>query len=480
MAREKVRASRWPTTYEQPKQTQLRLRASTLGKTEAINTPKRRQIIRPLARAPSQSWEAELWGELKMLRSPAPTKRLLPPSPSFLGTFSSCKGSSSTKVGGDNVMGVLHNAANEHHGAELKRPLTESISLPHLALQSGRLSIPPASLSDSRLPPVHGQRTRTRAVSDELLSRSAVIEYLGQLQWFARLSKDQLQTLYSRAAQKWVPRYAAIIREGNLGSCFYILRAGRIRITSDDCGISFILPQDSGPQSGRRHVGEAALVARVRREATVTAVDNCCLLSLTVNDMAGLPVDLDRVRIRVVSNMLAKVPFFKDLPKGVCERLGAIMGVEYHGSDTTIFNEGDEADRLYVIVEGLVAIYRKNHEGVEEQVCTYSTNAKTPTFGELALWSAQPRKGTARTVEPCNLLVVLKSSFSAFLWLVPEFEAMFATYASAIGTLNQLSDARARIAPKSEEAPEAAVAERVFRPLPDLKSWIEGRPVTSL
>ena len=101
MAREKVRASRWPTTYEQPKQTQLRLRASTLGKTEAINTPKRRQIIRPLAKSQAKL-EAELWGELKMLRSPAPTKRLLPPSPSFLGTFSSCKGSSSTKVGGDN------------------------------------------------------------------------------------------------------------------------------------------------------------------------------------------------------------------------------------------------------------------------------------------------------------------------------------------------------------------------------------------
>ena len=50
-----------------------------------------------------------------------------------------------------------------------------------------------------------------------------------------------------------------------------------------------------------RYFGEAALVTAVRREATVIAVEDSYLLTLTSTDMEGLPVDTKEVRLATYS-----------------------------------------------------------------------------------------------------------------------------------------------------------------------------------
>ena len=462
MTRETVRPSR--SNYgAQPGKFRLSLRQSMLAEAEAFNAPHRHPTRRPVVRAPDLAKEVSFLAELRTLRRPPnPTARPLPGIPASLRGSTAIRDSES-----------VSNTSSAHSRPVLEHPLAGSSSLPYLAVCKDRLTIAPARRSRVPLTPCVGRRTRTSATgSEHLLSRSEVVEYLGRLQWFAGLSHEQLQTLYSRAKLKQLPQDAAVTCEGSWESyCFYILLAGAVCITSCECGIPLLLPQDSGPQAGRRHFGEAALVARVRREATVSAVKDCHLLSFTLEDMAGLPVDLRDVRIPVISNMLAKVPFYKDLPQGVRDGLGAFMGVEYHGLHTTIFEEGGVADKLYVIVEGRVSMSCKNHKGVVEQVCTYSTKANTPTFGELALWSAQPRKGTARAIEPCSLLVVRKFHFSAFLELVPEFTHMFTTSASAFDqlnqALNQLHDHRAR----NEEFDSAQCRSHAIEPQ---RIWASG------
>jgi len=326
-------------------------------------------------------------------------------------------------------------------------PLSASVSSPYLAVWKEHLTLFPPHRSAGASPGVSAylpaRRTNVAFPADislpALPSDEEVIAHLGTLRWFEGLSPSQLQTLHGRAGHKAVPRYSAIIREGNIGSCFYLLLAGQIRITSEEFGISFVLPDvEGGPRAGRRYFGEAALVTSVRREATVIAVEDCYLLSLTSADMQGLPVNIKQVRVSVISKMLLKVPFFKDLSKVVGEQVSAIMDIEYVEANRIIFPEGGKADKLYIIIEGQVAIFRRNDDGVEEQVCSYSTHAMRPTFGELALWSSQPRKGTARSIEPTNLLVIKARDFPTFLSTVPEFRDMFASYASAFDALNLL------------------------------------------
>ena len=326
-------------------------------------------------------------------------------------------------------------------------PLSASASSPYLAVWKEHLTLFPPHRSAGASPGVSAylpaRRTNVAFPADislpALPSDEEVIAHLGTLRWFEGLSPSQLQTLHGRAGHKAVPRYSAIIREGNIGSCFYLLLAGQIRITSEEFGISFVLPDvEGGPRAGRRYFGEAALVTSVRREATVIAVEDCYLLSLTSADMQGLPVNIKQVRVSVISKMLLKVPFFKDLSKVVGEQVSAIMDIEYVEANRIIFPEGGKADKLYIIIEGKVAIFRRHEDGVEEQVCSYSTHAMRPTFGELALWSSQPRRGTARSIEPTNLLVIKARDFRTFLSIVPEFSDMFASYASAFDALNLL------------------------------------------
>ena len=427
MVREKI-GSRWPNYGAQPGKFRL-MRQSMLAEAEAINAPHRRPMTRPVVQHPPDLVkEASFLAEWEALRR-VPKPGILP----LQGIPASLRGS--TAIRDSESVGSTSSANSKPAQGS---PLAGSCSLPYLAVCKDRLTIAPTRQPSKRLVPSVGRRTRTSATgSEQLLSRSDVLQYLSNLKWFAGLSHEQLQTLYSRAKRTQVPQHAAVSRQGWGSYCFYILLAGIVRITSSEGGSSYLLPQDSGPQAGRRHFGEEALVARVRREATVSAVEDCHLLSFTLEDMAGLPVDLRDVRVPVIANMLAKVPFFKDLSNEVRDRLGVFMGVEYHGPHTIIFKEGGEPNKLYVIVEGRAAIYRKNHKGVEQQVCTYSTKANIPTFGELGLWSAQPRRDTARSIEPCTLLVVRKFHFSTFLELVPEFSDIFATNASAFDQLNQ-------------------------------------------
>ena len=92
-----------------------------------------------------------------------------------------------------------------------------------------------------------------RGMSDEDVQR-----HLGSLKWFAGLSPSQLETLHGRASLQSFPRYSTIIREGNVGSVWYLLLSGLVRIASDQFGISFLL--GDGCERPRRDFGEAALV----------------------------------------------------------------------------------------------------------------------------------------------------------------------------------------------------------------------------
>ena len=163
----------------------------------------------------------------------------------------------------------------------------------------------------------------------------------------------------------------------------------------------------------------------------------------------------------------------------------------------SIFAEGDSADKLYIVVEGKVGIFKRkvNEEEEsprdgrgqehahadgrppaddaggeararrrgsmggdqpegrarartveEELICTYSTLSKRPTFGELALWSSKPRAAAARTLEPTKVLFVRSADFATFLSIVPEFADMFACYASAFDVINKLRADQARAA----------------------------------
>eukprot|EP00966_Prymnesium_polylepis_P152984 3534183-Prymnesium_polylepis.1 len=84
------------------------------------------------------------------------------------------------------------------------------------------------------------------------------------------------------------------------GTSFYLLLRGKVSVSS-----SKMADKSAGPivLTDGACFGEAGLVARVRREATVTAIADCLMLQLDACDVEDLNIDLVEMRIHVISQV---------------------------------------------------------------------------------------------------------------------------------------------------------------------------------
>ena len=72
----------------------------------------------------------------------------------------------------------------------------------------------------------------------------------------------------------------------------------------------------------------------------------------------GVQCQLGAVKQHVVGQMLEKVAFFKSVSKPCQLALGGIMDIVYFQPGQTIFSEGDEGDKFYVLVDGTVNMFK--------------------------------------------------------------------------------------------------------------------------
>lgn len=68
-----------------------------------------------------------------------------------------------------------------------------------------------------------------------------------------------------------------------------------------------------------------------------------------------------------------------------------------------VFDEGDEADSLFVVREGRVAIANRSFDGKESVVALMEEG---DLFGDMGLFDGLPRSAEARALEPSQLVIV--------------------------------------------------------------------------
>jgi CRP/FNR family cyclic AMP-dependent transcriptional regulator len=79
-----------------------------------------------------------------------------------------------------------------------------------------------------------------------------------------------------------------------------------------------------------------------------------------------------------------------------------------YNPNQVIFREGDQADNMYVLVEGAVEIRKKGEKG---ETLLRTVSSPNEFFGEMALIDGKPRSATAVASLPTTLLVVDRSTF---------------------------------------------------------------------
>jgi CRP-like cAMP-binding protein len=105
---------------------------------------------------------------------------------------------------------------------------------------------------------------------------------------------------------------------------------------------------------------------------------------------------------------VGRIPVFQELPKGAVTKLLGDALVRAVPRSTLLFNQGDVADRFYVVLAGKVKLFTATPQGGEGVVNVISAGG---SFGEAAMFASRCFPVNAEAVENSHLVVIRAGSF---------------------------------------------------------------------
>ena len=101
---------------------------------------------------------------------------------------------------------------------------------------------------------------------------------------------------------------------------------------------------------------------------------------------------------------LKKTELFAELPQAELKAICHITSEVAYPADSTLFEEGDEGDSLYLLIDGEVSIIKAGTE-------VLFFDEKGYCLGEIALIDNKPRSATVKTVKPTQFLRITRHDF---------------------------------------------------------------------
>ena len=117
--------------------------------------------------------------------------------------------------------------------------------------------------------------------------------------------------------------------------------------------------------------------------------------------MVTRPVSVDQPNREDILRALRSIPMLRDLPDPVMQRLAAIGTIVASAEDVELCQQGDVADRLFIVLEGQLAAFSSAANGTTAVVEVMHTGQ---AVGLATLLARLPRLLGARTVTPSRLL----------------------------------------------------------------------------
>ncbi|MCW2747832.1 MAG: Crp/Fnr family transcriptional regulator [Nocardioidaceae bacterium] len=102
----------------------------------------------------------------------------------------------------------------------------------------------------------------------------------------------------------------------------------------------------------------------------------------------------------MTDDVLRQAPLFSGLDDEAAASLDATMPATNIRRGDVLFNEGDDGDQLYVVLEGKVKLGRTSPDGRENLLAILGPGQM---FGELSLFDPGPRSATATAVTDVSL-----------------------------------------------------------------------------
>lgn len=235
-----------------------------------------------------------------------------------------------------------------------------------------------------------------------------------------------------------------LLRQGEIGSSFFVLSRGTVEVTSEREGESFKLAQLSEGSI----FGEMVLLGGAPRTASVRAISDCDLLEFDREALDAATPTLQHLgpalrsfaRDRLLTNVTLTSPLFRffDTRQRV-DLVRRFIGVDVV-PEQSIIHEGDEGTGLYVVLRGSARVTRNGR--------VIATLGPSELFGEMALIQRVPTAASVAAGEQgASLLFLHRDYFERLVDAVPELR----------GYLEQLSASRLTdLKLRSEDAPPIA------------------------
>ncbi|HXF62883.1 MAG TPA: Crp/Fnr family transcriptional regulator [Caldilineaceae bacterium] len=115
--------------------------------------------------------------------------------------------------------------------------------------------------------------------------------------------------------------------------------------------------------------------------------------------------------------LLKAIPLFGSLREAQLLQLVNDFRLREFEKDEIIFRQGDESREVYIVLKGMVRIYKISPGGGETSIDLFSTH---DLLGEMAALDYQPRSATAKAISPVSLLTMSQENFLRHLHAMPE------------------------------------------------------------
>lgn len=138
-------------------------------------------------------------------------------------------------------------------------------------------------------------------------------------------------------------------------------------------------------------------------------------------------------------DQLARVAIFSGLTDDALGLVEQVASLEQFPSGQTIFEQGSQGHKLYLIIQGRVRITRSVPGMGEEALAVLGPG---DVFGEMALLDEAPRSADARAHEDCVLLSIPKERFEDLLYLHKDlaYEVLWNVIQTLIRRLRATND----------------------------------------
>ena len=271
------------------------------------------------------------------------------------------------------------------------------------------------------------------------LSGAALKARLRRSEFFRHWDATHLDALRKQAEYRQLPRGELLFAHGDEGEEMFVILNGAVQIRFRDPNGKYV---DLATLREGDSVGEMALIDKAPRSADAVALVDTELLCVNRAGFAALlehSPKLISALLVGLSSMLRqsnewrasqaagesaisaeeavhRVTFF-NLLDADSRNILANAGREMELAEGEIlFQEGDPADAMYVILRGGIEIVKTLPDGSERPLTQLTTGE---VFGEIAMIDGQPRSATARTRQTSLFFALDREVFVSLLAQTP-------------------------------------------------------------